>query len=411
MEDLSTTKKRLSIEIPPEAIENEIKSALDSLRKRTKLPGFRQGKAPMALIEKRFGKDVEAEALDKVIPAFYSEALKEADIKPVAQPSLEGGLDFRRNNPLSLTITVEVRPKIEKLEYEGIKVKDIPVSVEDKDVEDTLERLRQDKASYEPSEEPVKDGDLVVMDYEIKQDGKAFRDQVFQVGSEAMPTGFSDRLVGMKKGEDSEFSVTFPGDFRIEELAGKDAELKVSVKEIKKIILPALDDEFAKDLELDDLDSLKKHIRERIEESKKKAVADMTKAEIMKKLLEAHEFEAPESLVEEELGHRVAQAKAQGAQQDDETLRKELRPDAERHIKASLLVQVIGEKEDIDVSEEDLKQRVVALSGRFGLSPENVMKYYISRDGSLEGLRHSVYEEKVLDRLLERAEVEKEEKS
>ncbi len=410
VEDISATKKRLSIEIPSEAIEKEIMSSLDYLRKKTRLPGFRPGRAPMALIEKRFGKDVEAEALDKVIPAFYSEALKEADIRPVTQPSIEGGVDFKRNSPLSLTLTVEVRPEIEGLDYEGLKVRDIPADVEDSDVEGTLGKLRQDRAVYEPSGGPVKEGDLVVMDYEIKGRNEPSRDQVFMVGSEQMPREFSDRLIGMDKGREEEFEVTFPDGFRLEELAGKKETLRVSVKEVKNVTLPALDDEFAKDLEFDDMDSLKAHIRQRLEKSKKEAVANMLKAEIMKKLLDAHDFDAPVSLVEEQLGHLLAQARAQGGQEDDETLRKELLPEAGRNVKASLLIQAIGEKEGIKATEEDVKERAVSLSGRLGLSPENVIKYYVSRDGSLEGLKHSIYEDKVLDLLLERAEVEEAEK-
>jgi trigger factor len=409
VEDISATKKRLSIEIPSDAIENQIKTSLDLLRRKTKIPGFRPGKAPVALLEKRYGKDVEAEAMEKLIPSFYSEALKEADITPVTQPAIEGGVDFKRNTPLSLTVTVEVRPKLETLSYEGIEVKEVPVTVSDEDVEKTLERLREDRASYEPSAEPVADGDLLVLDYTAGDGGEPVEDYVFKMGSPAMPEAFSAGLLGAKKSEPVTFEMEFPGDFPVEGLAGAKGNITATVKEAKKVNLPALDDEFAKDLDFDNIEELRKHIREKLEESQQKSIANMMKAEILKKILESHEFEAPASLVDGELSHLVAGARAQGRKDEPEDeLKEEFRPDAERNIKASLLLQMIGEKEGLDVTEDDLKEKLVSLSGQFGLSPENVMKFYISRDGSLEGLRNSVFEDKVLDLLLERAEIQKE---
>jgi trigger factor len=409
VEDISATKKRLSIEIPSDAIENQIKTSLDLLRRKTKIPGFRPGKAPVALLEKRYGKDVEAEAMEKLIPSFYSEALKEADITPVTQPAIEGGVDFKRNTPLSLTVTVEVRPKLETLSYEGIEVKEVPVTVSDEDVEKTLERLREDRASYEPSAEPVADGDLLVLDYTAGDGGEPVEDYVFKMGSPAMPEAFSAGLLGAKKSEPVTFEMEFPGDFPVEGLAGAKGNITATVKEAKKVNLPALDDEFAKDLDFDNIEELRKHIREKLEESQQKSIANMMKAEILKKILESHEFEAPASLVDGELSHLVAGARAQGRKDEPEDeLKEEFRPDAERNIKASLLLQMIGEKEGLDVTEDDLKEKLVSLSGQFGLSPENVMKYYISRDGSLEGLRNSVFEDKVLDLLLDRAEIQKE---
>lgn len=405
IEDISSTKKRLNIEIPAEAIEGEIKNSLDYLRKKTKIPGFRPGKAPMAIIQKRFGKEVEAEAMDKVIPRFYSEALKQADILPVSQPTIEGGIEYKKDNPLSFTVTVEIRPKIEGLNYEGIKVKDIPVEVGDPDLEAALGRLREDKASFEPTEGPVGDGDLVVIDYEIKDDGRSFKDQTFRVGSELMPGAFSEKLIGMPKAGEAEFEVAFPEGFGDSSLAGRTVPFKVAVKEIKKVVLPDMDDEFARDLEFDDLDALRKHVRERLEKSRKEAVANIMKAEVLKKIIAAQDFDVPESLLEQELGARVAEARAGGRQEEEAALREDLRPVAERHIKATFLLQMIGEKENVEVTEEDMKHRIASVSVQSGLTPENIVKYYVSRDGSLEGMRQSVYEDKVLGLLLERAEI------
>jgi trigger factor len=377
------------------------------LRASAKLPGFRQGKAPIALIEKRYGKNAEAEAVEKIVPEFYSRALKEANITPVVQPMIESALDYEKNSPLNLTVVVEIMPEIENLSYEGIKVKEIPIEVKDSDIDMTLTRLQEEKAVYEPSEKPVTDGDLVVIDYETTDDGKSFKDEVLKVGSEHMPEAFSRNLDGMKKTEEKEFEVDFPEDYHAKEMAGKKVGFKVTVKDIKKVDLPAIDDEFAKDLGQDDLKALKAHIKERLEKSKEDTIQKMMKAEILTKSLEINKFDAPESLVEGELGHVVQEARAKGRKEPDEVLRDELKPAAERQIRASLLLQVIGEKENVTVDEEDMKKKIGHLSVQLNLSPENVMKYYVARDGSLEGLRQSLVEEKVLDLLLEKATVEK----
>jgi trigger factor len=404
LEDITPTKKRLSIEIPAEAFEGEIQSSLEMIRRRTKLPGFRQGKAPLGLIEKRFGKDVEGEAIEKVIPEYYTKALDEADIVPVAQPNLEGGIDFKRHAPLLLTFTVEIRPRVENLSYEGIEVEDVAVEITDQDIENTVNRLQEDKATFTPSEEPAKEGDLLVLDYSLLG-GPEFKDQVFRLGNESMPELFSQKITGLKKGEDASFEMTLPDDFQDPELAGKSFTTSVTVKEVKNVTLPELDDEFAKDLELDSMETLRNSIRERLEESRREQVDNVLKGQVMKKLLDAHEFEAPESLVEQELAHWVAQAQGQGRTEDKEKLTEEFRAEAERNVRASMLVQIIGDRENIEVSEDDIRNKLVALSGKFGLSPENVMKYYVSRDGSLEGLKNSIYEEKVLALLLEKAVV------
>jgi trigger factor len=406
VEDISSTKKRLKIEIPVDAIEKEIKDSLNSLKAKTKLPGFRPGKAPAALIEKKFGKEVESEVIEKVIPQYYAEALKEADIKPVSMPQLDGGINFQRNEPFSITFLVETRPEIKELNYEGVKVKSIPADIDESDVEATLKRLQEDKANYEPSGEPVAEGDLLIMDYEMKELGKSFKDEVFKVGNEMMPRAFSEKLIGMEKGDEAEFELEFPEDYFSKELAGARDTVKVEVKEIKKVVLPEVDDEFAKDLEFDTLGALKEHIRERLAKNKKETAERFMKAQIVSKVLDAHDFEPPESLVEEELRYQIANEKAGGSKDDEEALKVQLLPAAQRQVRASILLQVIGEKENVEVNDEDVNQKIQDIAARSNLSPENVMKYYISKEGSLEGIKHSVFEDRVLDILLERAIIE-----
>lgn len=409
LEDISATRKRLKIEIPAEAFETEIKAGLEKLKGRTRLPGFRPGKAPTALLEKRFGKEVEAEAMEKVISTTYASIIKEADIRPVASPVFEHADEFKRNTPFNITLLVEVMPRIEVLSYEGIRVKGIPVGVEDADIEQTLERLREEKAVYEPTEEPLGAGDLAVLDYETDI-GMTAKDRVFKLGTEMMPKEFSEKLLGLKKDAVAEFDVNFAADYYLKELAGKTVKFKVTIKDAKKAGLPAIDEEFAKDMGMDDLGALREHVRSRILKSKEDAVRSIQKAGIVKQILDAHPFEAPASLVEGELSRLLSEARAKGNKDGppDEALREALMPSALRHTRASLLIQAIGDREGITVTEAEMHNKVQWLSERMSLSAENVLRYYATRDGSLDGLRHSIFEDKVLDLLLEKAVIEEE---
>jgi trigger factor len=412
VEDITATKKRLTIEIPADAIEKELRESFEKLRQKTTLPGFRIGKAPMELIEKRFGKDVERDVLDRLVPQGYVAALKEADITPVANPMLEEKFDFKRNQPLSMTLTVEIMPKIENLNYENITVKDIPVSVSDEEVMSVLRRQQEEKATYEPSVGPVDMDDLVVLDY-TAQDGEIEAgDQVFKVGGSMFPEDFSRNLVGKSKGDAVVIETTFPDDHPSAKFAGKHLSLNVTVKDIKKIYLPAIDDELAKDTGFGSLEEMKKQISEEIGKAKKNEVAKIQKAEIVKKLLESHDFPVPDSLVETELAALSSMALAGKRQQtaeetDMEALKEEVRPDALRNVKASLLIETIGKAQGVSVTDDELKNAIVSLAGRLQVSPEKIMKFYVSRDGSLEGLKNSIFEDKVLDLILSKAAVEK----
>lgn len=411
IEDISTTKKRLKIEIPADGIEREIRDSLEKLRRKTTLPGFRPGKAPMDLIERRFGKDVEADVLDKVIPQGYAEALKEANIIPVASPILEDKIDFKRNQPISMTLMVEIMPKIENLSYEGIKVREIPVTVTDSDIEGILKRQQEEKATYEPSDGPIEMNDLIVFDYSTDEGGPEAKNQIFKVGGSMFPDDFSQKLIGKNKGAELSVETTFPEDHPSEKLAGKRLVMNVAVRDIKKIHLPAIDNELAKDIGFENLDELKKHIGEEIMKAKKNEAAKLQKTEIIRSLIGSHEFDVPESLVESEVARLVSASSSGGETnqqgKDLEALKLEMRPVATRNARASLIIETIGIQQGVTVTEEEIKRAIVSLSQRLSVPPENIMKFYVSRDGSLDGLKSSIFEEKVLDLLLSKATIEK----
>jgi len=447
IEDINATKKRLRIEVPAEVVEREIGSSLESLRQKVKIPGFRPGKAPVNLIEKRFGKEIEAEVLEKVVPEHYNMALREADLHPISMPELEEKFDFRRNNSLNLTFIVEVAPKIENLKYEQIAIKDYPLTIEESDIEDTIKRLQNQKAVYEVSEDPVGMDDMVSFDYVDSEvlDGEnvpSLKEAITAMGNEIFPPDIMERALGKKKDEIIEFTKTFDENAAQKQLIGKTVKVKFSLKEIKTRSLPAIDDEFAKDLGVGNLAELREKLKEKIHTAKKDHIQRIQKAEIISSLVTSFNPEVPETLLTREMealamekgvsesqGESVATdtasdvieaasdttttggkdldlIKAEKSIEDDEA---KIKQKAMRNVQASLIIDAVGKKEGIIVSDDELDQRISVLAQRLSATPEAVRSFYTYKEGSLDTLKHSIFQDKVLDLLLSKAVIGNEE--
>jgi trigger factor len=425
IEDINTTKKRLRIEIPADVIEKEIGNSLQKLRQKAKIPGFRPGTAPVNLLEKRFGKEVEAEVLDKVIPEYFSKAIKEAKIEPVTFPVIDEKIGFERNKPLNLSFTVEILPQIGDIQYENITIKEIPVVVNDSDVDEYIKSIQESRAVFEVADKDIEIDDLVSFEFiDCTIQGQettppTIKEQVSQMGNEILPLDIMDKVLGKKKGDLLEFSTTFNEHCKSKDLVGKTADMKLKISEIKKKNLPAIDDDFAKDLGFENSHEMREKLHEKILAIKKEHVGRLHKAKIVNQILEPHTFDVPETLLEKELQSLVMQesmshdesrktdSQEGSAGKDEETLRAELRQKALMNVRASIILDAIGEKEGITVSDDEVNKRISLIAQRLSTSPEQVKNYYTHQEGSLEGLRHSIFEDKVLDMLLSKAQFEK----
>ena len=436
VEDINQTKKRLRIEIPSDLIEREIQNSLEKLRHTVKIPGFRPGKAPVNLIEKRFGKQVEAEVLEKVVPEQLGNAIREAAIDPVTMPVLEEEFDYKRNNPLAFAVTLEVKPKIENLAYENITVKDIPVNVEESDVEDALKALQNKKAVFEVADKVVEMDDFVSFEYvdsEIAggEDISSVKETISKMGNEIFPPDIMEKVIGKQKGDIIEFTTTFAATAS-KELAGRTAQIKVKISEVKKKTLPEIDNEFAKDLGYETMTDLREKAREKIYAAKTEHIRKIQKAEIIRKLVESSTFEVPESLVGKEIEAIMMHKSISGSKEDsvsensvsdtlepvssgqdmeknkEEDPQAELRSKAVRNVQAHFILDTIGQKEGIIVSDNEVDERIASLAQKLSATPESVRNYYLYREGSLDGLKHSIMEDKVMDALLAKATIEKE---
>jgi len=313
VEDITSTKKRLKIEIPADIIQKEYSTSLSSVRHKAKIPGFRPGNAPVGIIEKKFGGEIKNDILDRLIPDYYAKALKEANLSPVTLPNFEGNLEFMKDQPLSFALTVEVRPHVSELIYSGLKVDAIDSPVEEKEIEETLRGLQDERALFEVVDRPVTADDLIVIDY-VKFDPtgekelSSAKDQVMNLGNKVAPQGILDEIVGKKKGDIVD--ITLPSFKEGEASEGEGDRIRVTIKEVKEKKLPDLDDEFAKDFGHDSLDTLKEKIREGILQAKKDSAAKQQKTVLLDTLVGTHEMDVPESLLEKELENLVVNEKA-----------------------------------------------------------------------------------------------------
>jgi trigger factor len=417
VEDISSVKKKISIEVAPEFVSKEMDKSLADAAKKAKIPGFRPGKAPKAVVEKHYGEEVRSEVMQRLISESYLHALEEHKLNPVEMPAIDNISSLTKGSPLSFTATVEVRPKIELGAYDGIEVKEQEITVSDEEVNQTVDRLREMYANLEVVEgRPLEKSDTAVIDFEGFKDGKSIEgakasDYMLGLGSNTLIPGFEDQLVGMNKGDTREIKVTFPDDYNNKDLAGKDATFTVTLKEIKKKVLPELNDDFAKDIGQDkSVAELKEGIKKDIDIRKRNEQTSAQREAVLSKLVDAHTFDVPPGMVDRELmsmarsyATRMARRGMDMKSIDIAKFREENRAMAEKRVKGVLILDEIAVKEKLDVTDQEITSALTVMARSSNQSVDAVRKYYESQEGGLDNLRASLIQEKALTLLLSRA--------
>jgi len=417
VEDISTVKKKLSIEITPDSVTKEMDKAIADVAKKAKIPGFRPGKAPKNIVEKHYGDEVRNEVVQRLVTESYLRALQEHKLNPVDMPQIENVSALSKGSSLTFTATVEVRPNIELGTYDGIEVKEENITVSDEELNQTIDRLREMYAQLEVVEgRQLEKNDTAIIDFEGFREGKSIEgakaaDYMLSLGSNSFIPGFEEQLTGMNRGETREIKVTFPADYNNKDLAGKDATFTVTLKEIKKKVLPELNDEFAKDIGNNaTVAELKEGIKKDIEVRKTNDLASAQREVILSKLVEAHNFDVPPGMVERELqsmarsqATRLARRGVDVNSFDYIKFRLENRDLADKRVRGILLLDVIAEKEKLEVSDQEVNSAIAVMARSAGQSVDSVRKYYESLDGGLDNLRASLVREKALSLLLSRA--------
>ena len=416
VEKVSHTTRKLTINIPSEIIQSESDSVYNEIRATTSIPGFRPGKVPQAMLVKKFGKRVEAQVIEKIVPRFYLEAIKEAKLDPVNYPDMDDKIEITPGQPLLFTVTVEIKPEMGDISYDGIVLKKKTLSVEKHEVDKALTSLQESKALFSVTEDELKEGDMAIVSTDAYIDDKltdelSHKEYPLVLGSTEMPGEFSEALRGKKKNDAVEVKLNFENDHPNKTIAGKDVLFKIAITEAKKKNIPPLDDEFAQSADCSNMDELKKKIHDGISMRKEGQINLDYKKQILDYLIKRHDFDVPSSMLNGEIESLIHQEKENAMRQGkdvkpDEELKKEFASKAKENVKSVLLLEAIGKKENIEVSDDDVKKAIDEIAARNNLKPEDVTKLYAVREGSMDALKSRLFADKVLDFILEKTTLE-----
>ena len=355
--------------------------------------GFRKGKAPRSIIEKKFGEGIFFDdAIDALLSENYIKALTELDLEVIDSPAADFS-EIKKGEGFTVTITVAVYPIVEVKDYKGVEIEKVEQEVKEEDIDRDIESMQKRNARVVSVEREVKEGDTVVLDYEgfvgetQFEGGTAFK-QELKIGSGMFIPGFEEQLVGVKAGEQKDVNVTFPTEYHAEDLAGKEAVFKCTVHEVKEEQLPELDDEFAKDVsEFDTLDELKQSVRERLEKYAQASAENQMQDAALMKVVEANEIEVPAVMIEDEM-NRMAQELDQQLRYQGLTLaqyleftkkdmagfKEEIRPDAERQVKTRMILVGIADAEKLEVSEEEMEEELKVMAIQYQTTADEMKK-------------------------------------
>ncbi len=357
------------------------------------IPGFRKGKAPMAMVEKQYGPEIFYEdTFNEIVPEEYERELKENNIDAVSRPEIEIK-QMGKGKDLIFTAIVQTKPDVKLGKYKGIQLKKIEYNVTDEDIEHELGHMADRNSRLVTVEDrAVENGDITVIDFEGFVDGKAFEggkaeNHELTIGSNTFIPGFEDQIIGMKTGEEKDINVKFPEEYFSEELKGKDATFKVKLHEIKKKELPELNDDFAKDTsEFDTLDELKKSIKEKLEEENSNKVKYETEDAAVKAVVDSAEVEIPSGMIDTEIDNMVRDIETrlsyQGMKLEQylsmmgksmEDFRKEYEEQAKTSVKTRLVLEAIVKAENIEASEEDINKKLKEMAAMYGKKEDELV--------------------------------------
>ena len=414
----SAVRKALVFEIEPEVVQTEIETSAREYSRRIRLPGFRPGKIPPEVVKKRFHSEILGEAAERIVNRVVFEELEGRGLKPVAAPQVKD-LSIEEGRPMAFRAVFETLPIVEVPEWKGLRVTARGPSVTDEDLERELDRLRDEAARFEPVEgRPAQRGDHVLLDLAWRpvEGGKGGRDDnaLIEIGNPGNHEDMNRGLEGMTAGETRQIDVSWAAD-AAPAVAGKTVRYTVTLKGIKRKVVPEADDEFAKDLgEFDSLPELKEKLRRQLLVADERRAEREVKAALVEALAQRAGFEVPEALVERHMTAR-AEGLARGlawrgidprrAGLDWREYRESTREDSVKAARADILLDEIARREGIDVSEAELEAELARLAERAGKSKE-ALRLQLQRDGDLGALRARIREEKTLDLLKANASIE-----
>lgn len=411
-------EKEFTVTLTAEEIDERIDARLKELGESVNIPGFRPGKVPLAVLKSRYGQSVMGEVLESAVNDSTMKTINENNIKPAMQPQIEVQ-SFEPGKGLEYTMKIEILPDIKLVDIKTLKVERKTAQPDDKTVDEALERIAKSNKNFEDVKEKraAKKGDAVVIDFDGTVGGKAHpgmkgEDYTLELGSGSFIDTFEDQLVGSKAGDKKTIKVTFPENYGNQELAGQKAEFKVEVKALKQASTPKLDDKFAETIGFDDLKSVKKAISDQIQSDYDRMARLYVKRQLLDALDETHDFDIPAGMLDSEHqsilhqlahqdgSHHHGEACDHEAELSDSE-KKEYRDIAKRRVKLGLVLAEIGRQNKVEVAQGELQQAVINEARRYPGQEKQVFDYYQKNPQALEALRAPIYEEKIVDFILE----------
>jgi trigger factor len=417
-EKLEGNQGVLTVEVDAEKVNEGLDVAFKKVVKQVSVPGFRKGKVPRNLFEKRFGVEVlYQDAIDYLLPEAYAKAVEETGIEPIDRPEIDVE-QIEKGKSFIFKATVQVKPEVKLGEYKGLEIEPFDTTVTDEEVDEEIKKIQERHAELVVKEEGTAElGNTVVIDFAGYVDGEEFEggkaeNYSLELGSGNFIPGFEDQLVGVKAGDEKDVEVTFPEEYHAKELAGKPAVFKVKVHEIKEKVVPELDDEFAKDVddEVETLVELKEKIKNRIEHDKKHQEEHHIQNSVVEKATANAEMDIPEVMVKNEIDRMIREfeqrLQMQGMNlelfyqftgQDEAALREQMKEEAEQRVRGTLTLEAIAKEENIEPSEEDVNAELERMAEMYKMSVEDIKKVL----GGTEGIKYDLKLRKTVEFLVE----------
>lgn len=426
--EVSQTEREIKIEIPPDAVKEVYNKVSQKYAKAANIPGFRKGFAPLDVVRMRFRDEINNEVLQQLLPQKITEAFQEHDLTPLTEPNVhlenQENLKLNGSQPVSLHVHFEVMPEIPTPDYKNIEVTRRVRPVEDSNVEDIIAERRQEYAALIPVEDrKSEEGDTVIVDLEGTFEGEPDADPIkaddleIPLGDEVIEKAFTENLIGVEEDEEKEFTVSYPEDFSSPVLAGKTVNYKAKVKSVGKVELPELNDEWAQTLdeEYKTLADLRKALREDMEKFAESDADARVRNEAIAKLIENHEFEIPNALIDVQarnLLNNFAQDLAQRgvdlSQVENnfvEAAYEQMRTQAERDVRGAMLLEKIAELENLEVSDEEISEEIGKIASYYNVTPEQVRTQLQSQQNGEANIANNLRTRKAVEAVVKNAKV------
>ncbi len=421
IDEISSVQRKIRVELTPEKVAGEFTKAYHNLGRRVRVKGFRAGKAPRSVLQGIYGEEIKGQVRSQLVEDSLTEVIKERGLQIVSRPEIEAN-ELEEGRSFSFSAVFEVKPHIEVRDYLGVDVKKVRLAITDEQVEEALERLRESHARLEPVEnrDTAERADFVTLDFDGSIAGKAFaggkgENYLLEIGGRQALPDFEDAIVGLRIGERQAIRVSYPEAYPNREIAGKTVDFIVVVRDIKRKVLPLLDDDFAKDHgECSSLRELRAAIRTRLENELRQIQNEALKEQLVNRLIERNSFTAPPTMVERQTRYLIERSQNQSSGRErseepdsapsNEAIRKNLETRAARQVQATLLVERVAQAEAIAVSDKEIQERIDHLARAAGERAKTVREFY-SRPDAREELRGQILFDRTLEFLLKHAQI------